>query len=196
MIKLGVTGGIGSGKSVVCNILRLHGIPVFDADKEAKNLNNSSPVIREKLISHFGKEIYRDGKLDKQKFAKIIFKSEENVKIVNSIIHPELAKHFLQWVQTHAHFPVVAMEAALIFEAGFDSYLDKVITVSSPEDLRISRVMKRDKAGKAEIEARKSKQMPEEEKINMADYVIENNLSRSLIEQVSAILNHLKTSHR
>lgn len=194
MIKLGVTGGIGSGKSVVCDILRLHGIPVFDADIEAKNLNDSSQVIREQLIHYFGEDIYRDGTLDKQKFAKIIFENEENVKTANSVIHPELAKHFTQWAKDHSNFPIIVMDAALLFEAGFNDYLDKVITVSAPRAVRISRAMKRDNADKAKIEARMSKQMPEEEKINLADFVIENNNSRSLIQQVSTILNHLKLS--
>lgn len=194
MIKLGVTGGIGSGKSVVCEILRLHGIPIFNADIEAKNLNDTSPVIRAQLIKHFGEDIYRGTKLDKQKFARIIFQSPKNVKIANSIIHPELAKHFARWAKDRAHHPIIALDAALLFEAGFDAYLDYIITVSAPRESRIARAMERDKATKAEIEARMSKQMPEEEKIRRSHFVIENNNVKPLIEQVSAILNHLNLS--
>lgn len=188
MIKLGVTGGIGSGKSVVCEILRLHDIPVYDADLEAKNLNDTSPVIREKLISAFGPELYRNDKLDRQKLAHFIFNNEENLHTANSIIHPELAKHFREWAMQRKHHPVVAMDAAVLFEAGFQSVLDKTILVLAPLEIRIERAVKRGNLTKEQITARANSQMSDEEKIKLADFVIYNDGKHSLLEQISEIL--------
>ena len=114
MIKIGVTGGIGSGKSVVGEILKLHNIPLFDADKEAKLLNNSSKIVQRKLISHFGSEIYSDGVLNRKKLAELIFNNEENLKIANAIIHPELAKSFIYWCNNQNKSDIVAIEAAIL----------------------------------------------------------------------------------
>ena len=144
MIKLGVTGGIGSGKSVVCDLLRMQGIPVYNADREAKNLNDISPVIREKLINSFGPDLYLENRLDRNKLANLIFNNEENLRTANAIIHPELAKHFEEWADQRKHHPVVAIEAAVLFEAGFQSILDKTIIVLAPLETRIERVIKRD----------------------------------------------------
>ncbi|MDO5664772.1 MAG: dephospho-CoA kinase [Bacteroidia bacterium] len=188
MIKLGVTGGIGSGKSVVCEILRLHNIPVYDADLEAKNLNDTSPIIRKKLISAFGSELYRNNKLDRQKLAHFIFNNEENLRAANSIIHTELAKHFEKWTNQRKHYSIIAIDAAVLFEAGFQSMLDKTIVVLAPLEMRIERAIKRDNLTKEQITARANKQMSDEEKIKLADFVIHNDGNHSLLEQISQIL--------
>lgn len=188
MIKLGVTGGIGSGKSVVCEVLRLHDIPVYDADLEAKNLNDTSPVIREKLIEAFGAELYKNDKLDRKKLAQLIFNDEKNLHRVNSIIHPELAKHFEKWTDERIEHPIAAIDAAVLFEAGFQQFVDKTITVFSPVETRIERVVKRDNLTKEQILSRINSQMSDEEKIRLSDFVIINDNKHSILEQVSTIL--------
>lgn len=188
MIKIGITGGIGSGKSVVCDIFRLHGVPVFDADMEAKKLNDSSPLIREKLSLHFGEELYAEGYLNRKKLAEIIFNNEKNLKIANSIIHPELANHFLLWAWQRESFPLLALDAAILFEADFRKYVDKVITVVAPTAVRIDRVQKRDGVEKSKIEARMSNQLTDEEKMKRSDFIIYNDNNQSLIKQVNRIL--------
>lgn len=188
MIKLGVTGGIGSGKSVVCDVLRLHDIPVYDADLEAKNLNDTSPVIRKKLTESFGQDLYRNNKLDREKLAHLIFNNEENLRTANSIIHPELAKHFMEWAKQREQHPVVALDAAVLFEAGFQSVLDKTIIVLAPLEVRIERAVKRGNLTKEQITARANSQMSDKEKAELADFIIQNDGQHSLLEQVDKIL--------
>ena len=191
MIKIGVTGGIGSGKSVVCDILRLHGIPVFDADKEAKKLNDTSPFIREQITRHFGEALYSNNKLNRRMFASIIFHDEEKLAMANAIIHPALANYFEEWSLQRGEQPWVIIDAALLIEAGFHRLVDRVIVVSSRADIRIERVMQRDHATRSEVEARMRNQLPEEEKIKLADVVIYNDNRLSLIQQVDNFLQTL-----
>lgn len=191
MIKLGITGGIGSGKTVVSNIFRVLDIPVFDADIEAKNLNNSSPVIREKLSRYFGEDLYVNDELNKKKFAELIFSNPENTQLANSIIHPELAKEYIKWNQKYIHLPFTVIDAALLFESGFQKFVDKVIVVHAPKNLRLERAAFRDKTTLKHIEARMSKQMPEEEKMRLADFVIYNDNKHSLLLQAAKILKKL-----
>ena len=191
MIKIGITGGIGSGKSVVCNILRLHNIAVYDADKESKHLTNTSKTIRNKLINHFGSAIYTDNELNQKLLGEIIFNNEDNLKIANSIIHPEVANSFIKWCQHHSSSSIVAIESAILIEAGFKKYIDKLITVSAPEALRINRVINRDNTRVESVKARINSQISEEERIRLSDYIIFNDNSNSLILQVSEIIENL-----
>ena len=191
MIKIGITGGIGSGKSVVCNILRLHNIAVYDADKESKHLTNTSKTIRSKLINHFGSAIYTDNELNRKLLGEIIFNNEDNLKIANSIIHPEVANSFIKWCQHHSSSSIVAIESAILIEAGFKKYIDKLITVSAPEALRINRVINRDNTRVESVKARINSQISEEERIRLSDYIIFNDNSNSLILQVSEIIENL-----
>jgi dephospho-CoA kinase len=193
MIKLGVTGGIGSGKSVVCDVFRLHDIPVFDADREAKKLNDTSPVIREKLINNFGPDLYQGNKLDRKKLANLIFNNAENLRITNAIIHPELAKYFEKWVDQRKHHAVIAIDAAVLYEAEFQSLLDKTIVVMAPLETRIERAAKRDRLSKEQITARANSQMNDEEKAGLADFIIRNDGRHSLLEQVAQILQDVST---
>ena len=191
MIKIGITGGIGSGKSVVCNILRLHNIAVYDADKESKLLTDTSKTIRNKLINHFGSAIYTDNELNRKLLGEIIFNNEDNLKIANSIIHPEVANSFINWCQHHSSSSIVAIESAILIEAGFKKYIDKLITVSAPEALRINRVINRDNTRVESVKARINSQISEEERIRLSDYIIFNDNSNSLILQVSEIIENL-----
>lgn len=190
MIKVGITGGIGSGKSMVCDIFRLYDIPIFDADTEAKKLNDTSPSVRNQLIYHFGNDIYENDKLNRKKFAELIFNNERNIKIANSVIHPEVANCFVEWCRNKNN-PIVIIEAALLIEAGFNQFVDKVITVYTPKELRINRVIQRDQISRNQVEARMLNQMPEEEKIKHSDFVIYNDNRHSLIDQVSKIIDNL-----
>lgn len=189
MIKIGVTGGIGSGKSVVSEIFHLHGFPLYNADLEAKRLNDSSPIIREQLIQQFGEDLYCKDTLDRKKLASIIFHDPEKLAIANSIIHPQLAIHFAEWCRQQDQQPVVVMDAALLIEAGFQQVVDKVIVISAPKELRTERVMQRDGLSRYDVEARMESQLPEDEKMQYADYVIINDNRRSLIKQVSDMIN-------
>lgn len=192
MIKLGITGGIGSGKSVVCEIFRVLAIPVFDADAEAKRLNDTSPVIREKLTAHFGNDLYSaDNRLNRKKLAEIIFGSDENLQTANSIIHPEVAKEYLAWTQLHAQKPFTVLESAILFDAGFQQYTDKAIAVYAPEEIRMQRALARDNVLPEQIRARMSSQMPEEEKMRLADFVIYNDNVQPLLLQTARILRQM-----
>lgn len=194
MIKLGITGGIGSGKSIVATLFQLHGIPVYNADDETKKLNNSSPIIKEQLKKHFGEDLYVNNELDKKKFANIIFNDTEKLKLANSIIHPEVLKHFTNWCKQHSSHVIVALEAAILFESNFHKYLDKTLTVYSPRQLRVTRVSERDNVSPEMVESRIKHQLPESDKIRMSDYVIINDNKSSLIEQVEKLLRDIQHS--
>ena len=191
MVKIGITGGIGSGKSIVSTLFQLHGIPVYNADEETKALNNTLPSIKEQLTKHFGENLYLNNELDKNKFAHIIFNDPEKLKLANSIIHPEVLKHFKQWCIQNSNHLIVPLEAAIIFESNFHNYLDKVATVYSPLNIRLERVSQRDNMPKEMVENRMQHQMPEAEKIRLSEYVIINDCKNSLIEQVERLLEDI-----
>lgn len=191
MIRIGITGGIGSGKSIVSEIFHLQGVPLYNADQEAKKLNDFSSHIREQLTLQIGNDLYIDGKLDRKKLASIIFHDSRKLAIVNSIIHPELARHFTEWCQQREHYQMVILDAALLIEAGFYRLVDKVIMVQAPRELRIARVMQRDRSTRDEVEARINSQLPEEEKIKYAGYVICNDNRHSLLKQASELIRKI-----
>jgi dephospho-CoA kinase len=190
-MKIGITGGIGSGKSVVCEVFRLHDIPIFDADAEAKKLNDTSPVIREKLTQLFGNDLYENNLLNRRKLASLIFTCPENLQKANAIIHPEVAACFVKWADERQNHPFIIVESAILFEAGFNKLVDKVITVYANEKLRIERVMQRDSVDIAQAEARMNSQMQEDEKIRLSNFVIINDNRESLIAQVRALVEIL-----
>ncbi|MDU1905264.1 MAG: dephospho-CoA kinase [Dysgonomonas sp.] len=189
MIVLGITGGIGSGKSTVTHILKILGIPVYIADNESKRLTESSPIIRSKLIEAFGEELY-DGKiLNKKLFASIIFNDKEKLATANHIIHPEVYKDFAKWKEDHSHLSIIATEAAILFESGMNRHVDKTIMVYTPLDIRIERVMNRDNISKEAVIARINNQMPDEEKRELSDHTIYNDETQSLIQQTLHIID-------
>lgn len=192
MIQVGITGGIGSGKSTISEIFSLCGVPVYIADKESKKLTNSSPIIREKLIKNFGDTIYANGVLNKSLLASYIFGDKNNLELVNSIIHPEVEKDYLNWVVNNKKYNIVAKEAAILFESGFQKFVDKVIMVYTPLEMRIERTMKRDGISREKVLERINNQMSDEKKIKLSDFVIVNDGTESLIGQVISILNQLK----
>ncbi len=194
MIKLGITGGIGSGKSTVSQIFSISGVPVYIADIESKRLVATSPTIRKRLINLFGEELYSGGVLNKPLLASHIFNDKKKLEIVNAIIHPEVERDFIEWVKKHAQCNIVAHEAAILFESGFNKMMDKVLMVYTPLDIRIERTMLRDNLPKEKVMERIQNQMSDEEKAKLSDFVIVNDNTKSLIEQVTNIIQELKTS--
>ncbi|WP_321290350.1 dephospho-CoA kinase [uncultured Sunxiuqinia sp.] len=178
--KVGITGGIGSGKTTICNFFKTIGIPVFSADLEAKRILNESSQVRSQMIFHFGKDIYLSNHtVDRKKLADIIFNSPSLLKKVNSIIHPEVRKFFFEWCNRQ-NSAYIVHEAAILFESGFYEMMDFNILVIATEQQRIEWVMKRDNSTAEQIKERISKQWPDEKKIQLANMTIDNN-NRELI---------------
>ena len=191
MKAIGLTGGIGSGKSTVSRLLELIGIPVYITDTESKRITESSPVIREKLTAKFGMDLYSEGKLNKSLLASLIFENEENRLFVNSVIHPEVRSDFALWKERHIKSPLLVIESAILFETGLYKTIDISVTVSAPEELRIRRVEHRDGLLRESIISRIKSQFTEEEKIRRSDYVIYNDDKHALIPQVENVVKTL-----
>lgn len=191
MIKIGITGGIGSGKSMVAALLEVWGIPVYIADTESKHLTATSPIIREKLIALFGKELYTTDGLDKRRLASHIFGNPERLGQVNAIIHPEVNRHFIAWVERQ-NTPVCAIESAILFESGFNRVVNTTLMVYAPMEVRIRRVLERDAVSREEIIRRIESQLPDEVKMEKSDYVIFNDDKQALLPQITAFLAELK----
>lgn len=191
MLKVGITGGIGSGKTTVCRIFETLGIPVYYADDRAKWLMIHSAEVKEKIIRLFGEEAYKNGSLNREFIAGIVFKAPEKLQQLNQIVHPAVKKDGQEWHLSQKGVPYTLKEAALIFESGSFKDLDKVITVFAPKEVRIQRILARDQTTREAVEARMDNQMPEEEKIARADFVIYNDGQHSLIKQVYAIHEQL-----
>lgn len=184
MIKIGITGGIGSGKSTVCQFFKTLGIPVFEADTEAKKLVNNSESIRNQLIVEFGSDIYLSNQtIDRKKLAGLIFNSPPLLEKVNQIIHPEVRAHFFRWFEMQKA-PYVVHEAAILFESGFSELMDFTVLVTAPEQMRIERVMKREGCSAESVRARMAHQWTDEKKMQMADFVIQNNNKELLVPQL------------
>ncbi|MEO8412922.1 MAG: dephospho-CoA kinase [Ginsengibacter sp.] len=186
MFKIGLTGGIGSGKSTVACIFEVLGIPVYYADDAAKKLMMVNGELKASIIGAFGKEAYTDGNLNRGYIAAAVFNDTEKLQLLNTLVHPATIKDASEWFQKQTA-PYVIKEAALIFESGANKELDYVIGVKSPLDLRVQRAMERDNISADEVKARIDKQMDEESKLRLCDYVIVNNEEQMLIPQVLAI---------
>ncbi len=188
-IRIGITGGIGSGKSVVAHLLEVMGIPVYISDAEAKRLMLDDPGIRQGLTDLLGTAVYLpDGSLNKPLLASYLFASAGHARQVNGIIHPRVRDDFRLWVRQRASLPVVGMESAILVEAGFAEEVDKVVMVYAPLEVRIARAMRRDEASRSQIERRIRGQMDDEAKRGLADFVIINDGRRALIPQVRELL--------
>ncbi|MBE9509829.1 MAG: dephospho-CoA kinase [Bacteroidetes bacterium] len=184
MKKVGVTGGIGSGKSLVCKIFRCLNVPVFSADDEAKVLLETDPEIRLALTGFFGEELYLSGKLNKQMLAGLIFNDRKNIDIVNKAVHPAVLERFTEWVNFQTKSAYVIMEAAIIFETGTDRFLDKVINITAPEAIRIERVCKRDGVSKEKVIERINNQLTEKERKEKANINLVNDGRVMLLPQI------------
>ena len=190
-LKIGITGGIGSGKSYVAQIFKALGVPFYDADKEAKAIMTRSASLRTAIIEAFGAAAYfPDGSLNKSYLAEHAFKDEESTKRLNALVHPAVIQDALDWSnqQTSAYS---LKEAALLFESGSYKTLDYTLLVVAPLDLRIQRVRARDQATEEQVRARIDKQMPDAEKEKLADFIIVNDGVQALLPQVLHIHNTL-----
>lgn len=189
---VGITGGIGCGKSVVSKIIGLMGYPVYDSDKNAKKIVDESDEIRTGLISRFGTEIYNGTKLNRKLLAEKIFSDNEARSFVNSLIHPAVLKDFIRWSELNLKkVDVVFIESAILFESGFNKYVDKILLVISTEKLRIERVKKRDNALTSEVRKRIQSQIPQKELIKKSDFIIKNDEKKSILQQIRLFLENI-----
>jgi dephospho-CoA kinase len=187
-VIIGLTGGIGSGKSTIAKVFANMGIPVFDADNTAKTLMNSNPIIKEKLIAAFGAEVYTNDNqiLNRAYLSKLVFSDQHKLALLNSIVHPITIQAATDWAATQ-NTPYVIKEAALFFESGATVGVHKIIGVSAPKAVRINRVMKRDHCTKAEVEQRMTHQIEESLKMKLCDWVIVNDDLQLVLPQVVAL---------
>lgn len=190
-IRIGITGGIGSGKSVVSRLLGIMGIPVYVSDIEAKRITSADPQVRQELSELVGADLFSGGELNRPMLASYLFASSENARRVNGIIHPRVKEDFRQWVTAHADFDIVGLESAILIEAGFAGEVDVIVMVSAPFDIRLKRVMQRDRSPRELVIKRIRSQMDDEEKKNKAGFVIVNDGESPLIPQVLELISFL-----
>ncbi len=191
MKKIGLTGGIGSGKSTVGEIFRKLGVPVFVSDDEARKLQDENAEVKKKIEEIFGSEVYREGKLDRAKVASLVFSDKEKLEQLNAVVHPAVGKAFEKFCEENKNAKYVLKEAAILFEIGDDKNLDGMIVVSAPEQLRAQRVMARDGITKEEVLRRMKNQWGEEKKTSRADFVIVNDGKEMILPQVIAVNDRL-----
>ena len=184
-MKIGITGGIGSGKSYICQQLKERGFQVYDCDAAAKRLIRTSPEIKRKLTNLVGTDAYIDGKLNKAAIAQFLLRSEANAKAIDNIVHPAVFQDFeesgMQW-----------MESAIMYESGIYRLVDKVIVVTAPQEVRIQRVMQRDHISRNEVLQWMQRQWPQEEIVKRADYEIINDGIADINTQIDNIINKEK----
>lgn len=189
MLRVGITGGIGSGKSTVCRIFEILGVPVYYADEAARRLMNENPL-RNQIIANFGEAAYVGEELNRTWMATQVFNNPEKLALLNSLVHPVTIADADEWMKKQ-HSPYTLKEAALLFESGSYQYLDYIIGVSAPVELRIARTTTRDQKSADEIRKRIDRQMDEDEKMNRCDFVLINDEKQLLIPQVIALHQQL-----
>ena len=192
MVKVGLTGGIGSGKTTVAKIFEVLGIPVYYADEAARRLMNEDVELKQQIIDHFGHESYGDGTLNRSYIAQQVFNNKEKLELLNSLVHPVTISDSEKWMQQQST-PYAIKEAALIFESGMQEWLDYLIGVYAPQPLRILRAMKRDAISREEVVNRIKNQLDEDIKMGLCDFVIHNDEQQPVIEQVLQL--HQKFIH-
>ena len=195
VIKIGITGGIGSGKSVVSRLLEMMGIPVYVSDIEAKRITHTNEVLRRELCTLVGPDVFQNGELNRPLLASYLFGDSQHAKEVNAIIHPKVKEDFRQWLRRRATCSMAGIESAILIEAGFAGEVDVVVMVYAPEEIRVQRAMKRDASSRELIEKRIRSQMSDEEKRGQADFVIVNDGETPLIPQVLALITFLSQNN-
>jgi len=185
--KIGITGNIGSGKSMVSRIFESAGYPIFYADDVAKTLYQKPHIITS-VVNTFGETMYEDGNIVLKNLASIVFSNPEKMKELEGIIHPEVKSEFKSWANLQKESNIVMMENAILFEGGFDGLFDYIIVVSCPTELRVERIMKRDGLTRQQVYERMNLQLDENAKIKKADFVIVNDGKKALLPQISEIM--------
>lgn len=188
---IGLTGGIGSGKTMVAQYIQSQGIPVYIADEEAKKVMNTPEVVAA-VAKTFGNDVIENGSVNRQKVAQLVFNSPEKLKQLNEIIHPRVKQDFDNWVEKHHNFPFVVKEAAILFESGSYQFCDKIITVTAPLTVRLQRVMERDSVTRDQVLARMQNQWDDEKKVALSDFVVQNICIEDTKSQVDNILKTLR----
>jgi dephospho-CoA kinase len=196
MLKIGITGGIGSGKSTVCNILKNLGVPVFTSDDVGKFLLNNDDYLKTQIKKIFDRDMYMStGRLDRERMAKLVFNNPDELEKLNELVHPKVKAEFDSWCKKNEKRPYVVKEAAILFETGLYRELDKMITVFCPKEERIRRIMKRDSTTKGQIEKRMIQQITDDERNKLADYIIMNDGIEDLLPQVMELHELLLNEH-
>ena len=191
---IGLTGGIGSGKTTVARLLEKEGIPVYIADDEARKIVET-PEATQQILEAFGADVFVNGRIDRKKLAQIVFQDPQQLKRLNEIVHPLVKIHFNQWLGKYKEVPFVVKESAILFESG--SYLgcDKIIAVTAPEETRINRVILRDQASREEVLNRIRNQWTDAQRAEKSDFVLENVNSEDMQKQLKNILKILSNLH-
>jgi len=191
MIKVGVTGGIGSGKSLICHVFSHLGVPVYAADEAAKNLMDHDPEIRKDMTGVFGSTIYKDGKLNRSKLSGLIFENPKLLADVNRIVHPRVAHNFSEWCSSFINVPFIIQESAILFESDAYKLFDYVILVTAPEEIRIQRVLSRPGMTRKKILRIMKNQLPEEEKMVRSHFVIKNDETTLILPLILSIFTEI-----
>jgi len=190
-LVIGITGGIGSGKSTLSNLLRAEGYSVYDTDLEARRLQNEHSVMKKKMMDLFGKEIYTEQGLNRPALGKLVFGKPELLAKLNAIVHPFVQADFENWILNRYPKKILFIESALLYETGFNKLVDKVILITASENVRIKRVVKRDGSNPEQVQARMSHQLPEEQKQELADFVIHSDDNKPLLHKMKKLLEEL-----
>jgi dephospho-CoA kinase len=185
-LKLGITGGIGSGKTSVCRVFGVLGIPFFSADPEAREIMDNDKTIIRRINSIAGRDLYAKGSLDRMALANLIFNNNSLLAKVNSLVHPIVFDHFRKW-EIEQHAPYVIFEAAILFESGASKLVDRVVTVTAPAEERVERVIQRNRLTREQVMERMRNQMDDDSRIKLSDYVIYNSENDMIIPAILKI---------
>jgi len=194
-LVIGITGGIGGGKSTLAARLRDEGFEVYDSDMEARRLQNEHPVIRKQLRELFGEDIYTDQGLNRAALAEMVFTNKDLLLKLNKVVHPLVEAHFKNWVEKNSANKFLFVESAILFESGFNQYVDKVIVITAAEEIRIMRVIKRDGSTVEQVRARMSSQISEDFKTSKADFIIHSDDNMPLLDKMRRILHELNEQY-
>ena len=192
-IIIGLTGGIGSGKSIVSKVLSSIGIPVYDSDTAAKSLYHEDSVLQKELKTRFGPDIFVNGQLNTRELARLVFGNEQSLKDLNAMVHPRVKQHFEQWLFTHRSHSLLVKEAAILIESGAHKSCDYIWMVRAPENLRIQRVIERDRVTEEEVKARLARQWSDEKREPFVDRIIDNDEHELLLPQIWEAIQSTKS---
>lgn len=195
MLKIGVTGGIGSGKSLVCRIFATLGVPVYNADFQARRIMRDDSQLHVKLQESFGHKIIKEGIPDRKALAGIVFGDPASLEKLNSIVHPAVLSDFRSWLEKHNDASYIVKEAAIMFESGLYDQLDAVILVTAPESMKIQRVMDRDGEGEEDIRRRMASQWPDEKKEKLTGLVLRNDNTQAMLPVILQLHSDFRTGH-